>query len=215
MQRYILLILGVQGSGKSTLIRRLLPEMATRRPVFILDTLGEYNRGLQFQSAAQLRAFLIQRRENPYNIYVLNCATDNDAAEFFELFVTLGEAARQSGRHAPASIVVDEVDKFAPSRGKMDPNLNNIIQYGRHYRQNLILAARRANDVDAKIRAQATAVVSFHQSSSTDVRKLQERFDGADELRRLDYLNHEYAAFGYWQNLPVADALRTDKLRRL
>lgn len=182
--------------------------MAERRPTFILDTLNEYQRGLQFHSAEQLRSFLAARAQNKYNVYVLNCTSNAEAAEFFELFVTLGEAARDARTVAPATLVVDEVDKFAPSRGKMDPNLNNLLQYGRHYRQDLVLAARRANDVSAKIRAQATAILSFHQSASTDVRKLQERFDEGELVQELDYFSYEYCAFGYWQHLPFAEQLQ-------
>lgn len=199
-RRFIVTIIGKAGSGKTDLTRALLP--ACPRPVLIIDTMNEFADGLQFDSSAQLARYIINERPNLSGIYTLNCTSDEDA----ELFFRLAAVSK-----AEATIVVDEASKFC-TPNKIDEHLNASIQYGRHWRQNLVFNARRPAEINRNLTAQSDVLISFRQTEPRDVNTLKTTYSDAEYVPDLE--DHEFMAFGNLDAVPFLDELRTRKTGR-
>lgn len=194
--RFLTTIVGKAGSGKSHLIKEILPSLP--RPVLMLDTLNEYADGLQFATAMELRDYLVSGRPNASGIYILNATTDADCELFFRILTV---------SKAPMSVVVDETDLFCTSHSIWD-DLQRSIRYGRHWRQNLVCAARRCADLNNAIVSQSDAIISFKQTLPRDIATLKKSYPEADRLADLDSDRYEFLALGEWEDLPFAHVLR-------
>lgn len=194
MPRFIAAIFGRAGYGKTTFINEVLPVLP--RPIFIIDTMNEFNEGLVFYSAAHLVEFLRENGRNDSRVYTVKTDSETDAALFFSIF----PAVRKS-----ATIVIDEVSKFC-SPNSIDDNLKQIINYGRHWNQSLVMAARRSAEVHRDVTAQADVTISFRQTESRDIAKMRELYDGADELATLE--RGEFVAIGDAHRVPFESILR-------
>jgi hypothetical protein len=172
--RFIAVIFGRAGFGKTYLIKQLLPLMP--RPVFILDTMNEFSEGLIFTNAQSLLTFVKYGGRNDSGVYILKSDDDADSDLFFHLFPTVKE---------PATIVVDEVSKFC-NPNFINEDLKRIINYGRHWSQNLVMAARRSAEVHRDVTAQADVIVSFRQTERRDITKMSEVFNEAERLPELE-----------------------------
>lgn len=195
-QRFITTIFGKTGSGKTTLINEILP--ALPRPVLILDTMGEFSDGLQFDTALELRDYIAEGRPNATGIYILNAQTDRDSDLFFRFLVSA---------KAPLTAVVDEIDLFCNPR-QIHDDLAQTIKYGRHWGQNLVCASRRAAEVHRNITAQSDCLISFRQTEPGDIRTLKQSYADAEKLPDLRADKYEFLIFGRWEHLPFADILR-------
>lgn len=182
--RFIVTVLGKAGSGKTYLIRQILP--ALPRPVMILDTMNEFSDGLIFTEAEQLRRYIVERRPNATGVYVLKATSDEDANGFFRLVVA---------SQAPMTVIIDEADKYATPYSIHD-DLSKTIKYGRHWRQNLIFAARRPAELNRNVTAQSDVLVSFRQTEPRDIKALRDVYSDAERLSSLDAGRHEFMILG-------------------
>ena len=182
-RRSIVTILGKSGSGKSELIRRILRDVD--RPTFIIDALSEYRDfGVHFYSSESLFRFVIDGRPNMTRIYVLNTQHDDESERFFRFVRWLKNV----------SVVVDECDMYAGTHN-IDPNLSEIVRYGRHRNISLLCAARRPSEINITIRSQSDSIVSFKQDETSDVKRLAERW-GSEAERVRDLGEYQFIVFG-------------------
>lgn len=192
-KRSITTILGKAGSGKTHLTREIL--LAYEPPILVIDTMNEFHIGLQFERASHLRDYIVSGRRNVSGIYVLNSQTDEDSRLFFRLLAS---------SRAACTAVVDEASLFC-NPNYIDENLNASIQYGRHWRQNLIFNARRPAEINRNLTAQSDCIVSFRQTEARDVATLRQSFAEAERLPELE--EHQFMAFGDVDKMPYYDVL--------
>ena len=207
--RFILTVLGRAGAGKSSLIRRLIRYGYLPAPIFVLDTMAEFRDGLLFSGPAELIRFVAEGRPNNSGIYVCQVSTDAEAARFWQ-FVRRAEM--------PCTIIVDEASKFCNPR-QIQGELKELINYGRHWQSNLVLAARRPTELHRDVTAQSDAVVSFRQDEPNDVSALAKVSSLAQFLPDLDMPRPEdgqfigeYVVMKDWQRIYPAPGL--DPVRR-
>lgn len=196
--RFIGSVFGMQGAGKTSFVKREIIPFCPR-PVFILDTLNEYFDGLIFYSMYALKDHLVRFNMNLQGVHILKVDNDEDAEAFFRLFTLVKE---------PCTIVIEESDKFMGSAHyDINEDIKNVINYGRHWGQNLIFIARRPARLNKDVTSQSNFIVSFKQTESRDVNSLRQSFDDAEKLPNLKEWNYpeefisgkHYIAFG---NIP-------------
>jgi hypothetical protein len=199
--RFIKVVFGRAGFGKTTLIVELIPYLP--RPVFILDTMNEFSNGLILRSTRALAKYLHERRRNDSGVYILKSESEADSEQFFRIFPAVKE---------PCSIVVDEVSKFS-SPSYINPHLKEVINYGRHWSQNLIMAARRTAEVHRDVTAQADVIVSFRQTERRDIQKMGELFSETELLPGLQ--KGEFVVIGEPEKTPFGELLRSRAVNRI
>lgn len=179
MQNEIITVLGKKGHGKTTLIKnRLIPRYD--KPIFILDSNGEYSQGLIFRDSKDFHLYLIQGKTNPCGVYILRPKYPEDSENFFKIAYAIGNL----------TLIIDEVDKYC-SPHYISPEFRAIINYGRHSAINVIAAARRAARVNSDLLSQSDYLVSFRQTGKNDLdafRKIYDGIDGVITLNRYKYL---------------------------
>lgn len=82
------------------------------------------------------------------------------------------EAAQYALDMAPCTLVVDEIDRFAPNHmGGLQAGtaLHRVVHYGRHENVALLCAARRSANVHIDIRALADAIFFFRHIEPNDL----------------------------------------------
>lgn len=86
-------------------------------------------------------------------------------------------------------IVIDEVDTFAPSQGKVDEHINQIINYGRHIKIWAVWNARRPAKVSTDLHSLADIVICHYLSSEKDIRYIEDIADEefAEKVRIMKY----------------------------
>jgi len=172
------MVLGKQGAGKSTLLfSRLVPLCPA--PCFILDTMGDVDYGLHFDSCRDLASYFTGSN-NKSGVYVLRARNENEAECFFKVIEAISQ--NYTGE---ITVVVDEIDKFC-SVWAINPILDRMIRYGRRDGVNFLFAARRTSEVHPQIRAQADAIISLRQDMPNDVKALRARTPDADMVTTLD-----------------------------
>lgn len=206
MDSYNALIFGRRGSGKTSLIAGddAIPFTGllalAGKPVFVLDTVDTINRGLYFRTVVHLRDFILAERrgevENETGIYTVK-STSSEVSDDFLRFCNL--------YRLPCTVVIDEVSRF--TRGKIEPDLYELVHYGRNWGANIIAGARRPTEVHPDWRSQVDAVVTFQQRYAGDIAKITDSKYAADIVANLD--GHEFTVLGYVAHLPFMDALRT------
>ena len=166
----------MQGAGKTSLIKRLVP--ACPKPIFILDTLNEYENGLIFKSMYALKHHLVNHNMNVQGVHILKVDNDEDAEAFFRLFTLVKE---------PCTIIIEESDKFMGSAHyDINDDIKDVINYGRHWGQNLVFIARRPARLNKDVTSQSNCIVSFKQTESRDVNSLKQSYDKAEQLPKLE-----------------------------
>lgn len=179
--RFIGSIFGMQGAGKTSfVIRHILPFCP--KPVFILDTLNDYNQGVCFYSMYALKDHLVKHNKNLSGIHTVKLDNDKDCNAFFELFTKVKE---------PATVIIEEADKFMGSAHyDINDDIKNIINYGRHWGQNLIFIARRPARLNKDVTSQSNFIISLRQTESGDIKKLSASYDDAGKLSDLQEWNY-------------------------
>jgi len=208
---YILVIVGRAQMGKTTLLygkppigRGIVDWAGENDRVFVLDVDGQCPKGWQFDSANQLRLFLLKELDGkvsspPGNIYCMRPKSTESIGAFFRLL--------SPPKPAPSgTIVLDEAHRYLSSKS-IQRDLNEIVRVGGNYGQNTIVATRRyKGDVHPSVRSQANAIVSFQQRSDADIRALSD-WHGGSETARLK--PHHYILLGNYKTLPFSDRLQS------
>jgi len=151
-------IFGQRGYGKSTLARTLF--RSTRRPRrIVIDTLKEY-----YDVAVPVACTADNLRHWTEQPEWAIAATP-DPEQFDPLCRFL--AAQTSN----ILILVEEIDQYTTA-SVCPPGLRALVNYGRHYGQQVVAVARRAADVPRLVTAQAV-IASFRQTEPRDLAYLR------------------------------------------
>jgi len=155
-------VVGQGGQGKSTLLEGstqhnvtgIVPTLARRGRVIVYDRAAAVNVGLRFDSAEQMRLYMIAaakgRINNPATVLRLVPTTRANDSAFSHLCTLVSDCW----------IVVDEAMTIAPSR-RINDHLLDAVNYGRNRGVGFVFASRRYMQTHPSIREEAQAIISF------------------------------------------------------
>lgn len=153
----IVLVVGQKGSGKSSLVRRLVAEM--QRAV-VLDPMAEYSDGIVFECYADLHTFLRERHAGQWRC-ICRFQDDGEYAEAVALALEVGAC----------TVVVEEMNFFLSVQSAPDPFVR-LFRYGRHRSVSIVAVAQRCAEIPRLFTAQADVVYSFRQVEPRDIEYL-------------------------------------------
>lgn len=169
----VVLILGRRGRGKTTFIIDEILPVVTRGglPVIAWDWTGEL-----VPFGREIAGRLPAGNLRP-GLYVLTGMRDPESVFAWIL------------DHAPAIVICDELDMFAPAGGQWRgvPSLRRILHLGRHVGVSLIASARRPANLHKDVLALTDVCVCFQVTEPNDLRYLARSF-GDEFSARLPYL---------------------------
>lgn len=170
MRNCIVTVVGKKGSGKTTFAISLVDESPR---VVIIDRMYEYENGIVCTSYDMVLDALSKYWRGDFRVI---CRLRSDM-EYAMVFRFLTDAIQRCPT-TPISLVVEEADFFA-SPQRIEPTLDYIYRYGRHYYINVLAVARGDTDLHRSMIQNADRIVMFqsHRFSS----EMRERF--TDEER--------------------------------
>lgn len=160
MQSQVHVLMGMRGTGKTTLLRRILNPRPDR--LVVIDSLGELARlgFVQGVDAETFRQTLLTRATYRIGIY------PRDEA-IFE-WVCGAVAARHD-----ITLAIEELDRWFPNTASQPPQeLLDIALVGRHYGQSLVCVVHRPVTIHHSILSQAILWV-FPMIDANDRRTVQ------------------------------------------
>lgn len=178
MENYIIGFLGKKGSGKTELVKKIIPKFDR---LIIVDNLREYD-GLIAYEYEELYAHISEFRDFKKFKIVFRPTSDDDKDQFFKLMTTVNNF----------TLILEEVDYYATPMS-IEPDLLHNIKYGRHYGRNLIYIARRTSEVSRFLTSQSDLIISFIQQEPRDLDHLK-RYNFNRDIATLD--KYEYAWSG-------------------
>lgn len=143
----LITIVGMRGSGKTTVARSIVQELGKDRPLLILDPWGEYEALAEHWcfTSADLADKLLQGHRR----IRLVSANPEGAADMLSLAWELDGAL----------IVLDEADLLLKTQHNPEC-FDSILAYGRHFGQSMIVVARRIAELPRGFTAQSTIIFS-------------------------------------------------------
>ena len=162
------LITGKSGSGKSRMTKRLASMF--QRQLYV-DPMESFDVETRLRSYDELKSILPSVWGD--KSFSIACTFSNDA-EYQRMFAGVYGIARHSRGLSPnVCFVIDEVDLWSGSdKGDIDPNLSNIVRYGRHFGVSWIANCRADVHTNRDIRMNAAEVLVYRQTMlSNDLRK--------------------------------------------
>lgn len=158
-------VFGRRGSGKTTLIRALIPNL--RKPVVVIDVLGNfqgYGHGTEdwldvesIRDALEaVRAYCEAPDENP-SVVVLTSGDLDNAIDF----VCSALWKIQGG-----TLVIDETDAFSLAEA---PCYDEAIRYGRNRDIDMVIGCRRPAEISKNITAASDRVYCFVTREPRDI----------------------------------------------
>ena len=172
------LVAGVRGYGKTCELVRLLNGCTGR--VWFFDTLGTHGNLFKAPTVSQpdqLRKLVNARR-------VRYVPTSGDMADHFRRVCALARAVGN------LVLGADELDNFCDSSWgpkRMPPELNAIVQYGRHFRVAMLGVTRVPQEVARGYRSQCERFLMFHTDDPDHLEALA-KFCGQDIAAKLPSL---------------------------
>lgn len=182
----VVTVLGQRGSGKSSWVKRALPEI----PRFIVwDTLGEYTQFDGVESVGELIEYVYPRIDGVFQV-VINSMIDDD----------LEQVCRVAGAVKNLHLIVEEVDTYA-TPGKAPYELKRLLKIGRHYGVSMIFVSRRPAEINRLITSQSQRFIMFRMFEPGDIRYLKSIIGPEamelTELKPLHYLDWNHGEITY------------------
>ena len=146
-QNQIIAVFGRKGSGKTTLIRKII---VPARRLLVYDKLNEFDAGQVFYDPQALYDYVIKAPKFQAVYRPVDTAFGVDWLA--RLALALGDCV----------ITIDEVDLYA-STYYMSEALYNIIHIGRHFNTSIVMASRMPQRIRNDITAQADVIITFEQ----------------------------------------------------
>jgi len=156
----LITVFGRRGSGKTTLIRRLIPTQ--KRPIIVIDVLGNFvNDGwdvaYSLKSGLESLAAYLRDKENHSGTIVV---VDSDINRTIDYFCS---ALWKIGG---GTLVLDEVDAFSIAES---PCFDEAIRYGRNRGIDVITGCRRPAELSRNITAGADIAFIFNTHEPRDI----------------------------------------------
>lgn len=182
-QRELITVVGKTGRGKSFLNEKyLVPKIAKNQPVIIADSMAEYS--FKSYSFEQLYTMLKNDSFPKNGVFKVDVKDEKTAKKLFA-FSALSEL-----KHC---LLVEEASKYC-SPSKINPHLEKIVAYGRHYGVSAIFVSQRFAQINRLITSQSDFIVSFAQTESNDLKKISKLTDADRFISGLN--RREFVAFG-------------------
>jgi DNA helicase HerA-like ATPase len=169
-QTLFLTILGMTGSGKSTLTREIIREYDR---VLILDSMGEYDdipNAIVREGANDCVNALLSLKDKPR--WILDCLTLHDQ-EAFDILAVAFEIPN-------ILIVIEEASLYCDPHTLPD-EIARLIRYGRKRGIHIIFIARRPSEINRELTAQSKLIVTFRQTEPIDIQYLKARMGAEAE----------------------------------
>ncbi len=189
-QREVVLVTGKTGSGKSTLMRKML---ADKRRLIILDMISEYQDlrppfpALFIHDIGKLYDYLADHHDKDFRIIfdpedpeqILDLA-DGSKITVFE------EVCKLVYNHLNNVILAVEEMANLMQGSRAPEYLRKITRFGRHSSISLWATTQRPADIHPVIRAQITRFISFRQHEPRDIDWIRQIIGvAADDLKNL------------------------------
>lgn len=183
----LITVFGRRGSGKTTLIKRIIPKL--KKPVIILDILGNYDNEAYdvtsdvTEGLLSLREYLDPESDHPGVIVVMGSDISR-AADFFS------SALWKTGG---GTLVLDEIDAISLVEA---PCFDEAVRYGRNRGIDIITGCRRPAEISKNITAGADLAYCLTTHEPRDIQYYRE-FLGDELAFKLPNLPQHH---GVWRD---------------
>lgn len=157
----LITVFGKRGSGKTTLIRRLIP--VQKKPVIVVDVLGNYTdepdwrvTHSHIEALNEIREYLRDPKKHPGIIVV----ADSDMSR------TTDYICSALWKIEGGTLVLDEVDAISVPDA---PCFDEAVRYGRNHGIDIITGCRRPAELSKNITAGADIAFCFNTQERRDV----------------------------------------------
>ena|SRR3990170_5803346 len=186
-QNTILTILGMKGSGKTTLTKQIITEHSR---VVILDANGEYDAARVVWGFQECVNALVEHEHKRSFRLSLRCYRVKETLRLMGLCYHFKDAW----------IVIDEASLYC-SPVSIPDEVSRLVRFGRHRRLSLIFVARRASEIPRDITANSDLLITFKQTEPRDLLYLQSFHHDAERVRHLK--PYRFKVFGDAKRSPL------------
>lgn len=184
-ERKVLLITGKTGSGKTRITKKLRNQWSRS---ITLDTMNYEYDGTILRTMEDVFNFAIDEKledeETPFKI-ALRLSSDFDQSEVkacFSLVERLGNML----------LVVEESSIYFDHLHPIE-QFQRLVSQGRHFNVSLICVSQRVPELDTTFRAQANSVITFLQTSPTDLEGLRKWGFDIEQVKALEKFDARYS----------------------
>jgi DNA helicase HerA-like ATPase len=179
MNRIYGIVCGMSGMGKSYLVKNyLIPKLADKKPVIILDILGEYDGDFVHENFADFFNHIKKHGKLFTAVHVIRWKSDTDAINTIQLIRSLEK---------PISFVVEEGHVlFTDSdlKKSVKKSLKEITMFGRHHGIDTILCTQRPSNLTADVRSQAQFTIFFRLNDRADLDYARQKGGKGDHIEK-------------------------------
>lgn len=181
-KNYIVTVLGRKGSGKSTLVKKLIER---EERLVIIDTLGEYGEEMGLRETYTLQKS-IQAIKKGYSRKAFGVSVrlidNDDILTVIEYCFALGEM----------TIVIEEASMLCKPTTLPGP-IAYSLRYGRHKCLNQVYIARRPAELNREVTAQSDVLITFEQKEPRDIEYLRATLGAeAEQVSRMERYHYLY-----------------------
>jgi hypothetical protein len=174
----LITIFGRRGSGKTTMIRGLIPTM--KKPVVVIDILGNYTSEKQWKQTNEITEALTEilkstREKNHPGIIVLSASDMSRATDY---------VCSALWHRGGGTIVLDEADAIDVTQS---PCFDEAVRYGRNRGIDIITGCRRPAEISKNVTAGADIAYCLTTHEPRDLLYYRE-FLGDDAAAKLPRL---------------------------
>lgn len=181
--RDVILLFGMQGSGKSYLAKKIIETLAPKyERVVIFDLQDEYEYPVLVSNARELRDIIIEGKEKKIGVQI----TDFEEAE--RIFSVIFDSPN-------TLLVIDEAEVFIEKMTNARTSyFHKIVSFGRHDNIGLLAIGRRPVELNVYLRAARTTLITFRLNETQDIDRMERYGFNRKEVEQLS--NHEYLLLG-------------------
>lgn len=194
----VITVLGRKGSGKTTLVKKLLTEFAR---VVIVDTNREYTDEVAVvvskldDALAYLEDVAKRPKDEAFSVAYIPAEIPEDALDFLKVVFTLENVL----------VVVDEAHMYC-SAHTAPQEILKLVRLGRHRELSQVYVSQRPSTIPRDVTAQSDLIVSFQQHEGRDIEYMARLYGReADSLKRLKpYTVEVFGTDQAMETLPVS-----------
>lgn len=183
--RHVILLSGVQESGKSTLAKKIITQLSPEyERTVIFDLQDEYEWDILATTAKELRDMIIEGKENRIGVQI----TDFEEAE--RIFSVIWDSP-------DSLLVIDEAEVFIEKMTTAKTSFfHKIISFGRHEHIGLLAIGRRPVELNVYLRAARTTLITFRLNETQDIDRMEKYGFNRTELEHLSKEKHNFLLIG-------------------
>ncbi len=171
-QNRIIACAGRKGSGKSTMARKILMEMARLCPnprIFGYDTMGEH-RWIPDSFDEQDKAVIYLMESHAYESFLARYVpeTDDEEKDFSEICAEVYEQGNMM-------FVIEEVVMLGCTPSYAPPKFKRLMRLGRHRNVDMLYTTQRLGECPRALTAATDVFILFAHSEPRDLDRIQER----------------------------------------